>query len=335
MITSKTVKEAGISFGADLVGIGTMDRFEGAPANMDPRYIFPEAKSIIGLAFRIHRGALRGPEEGTSFGVYGSAGYANINNTHIPDTIRKLASFIEDRGYEAVPYGQGHRHTWGPTGKPARPGNPQPDVLIHVRIAGLICGLGEIGWSKIFLTPQFGPRQRLAFIFTDAELEPDPVFKGGLCDRCMLCVKDCPSQAIPGNQEQSESVTICGRTFSWGKLRETRCMIGFQAACPEKNPFLGAEMDSRNPETRRMIEDAYQRGDSPEDDDFRRQVVWHVEQNFRPSSEGNRLYHYTSAVCGASCMRTCMVHLEKQDKLQNKFKNKFRIRKPWQISYDS
>lgn len=333
MLTSAMVKEAARAARADLVGIGSMDRFEGAPPDHDPRFIFPEAKSIIGLGFRIHRGAYRGTEEGVSFGTYGSEGYANINNVHIPVTLRELASYIEDHGYEAVPYGQGHRHTWGPTGQPVRPGYPKPDVLLHLRIAGVICGLGEIGWSKIFLTPQFGPRQRLAYIFTDAELEPDPIFAGGLCDKCMRCVNECPAHAIPRDLNDREEVTIAGKQISWGRLKETRCMIGFQAASPAKNPFLGAEMDEQNPETRRLIEEAMSRGDSPEDDEFRRSVVWHIEQHFRPSSAGNYLYHYTAAVCGAHCMRTCMCHLEEQDKLENKFLHKFRTRKPWTMDW--
>ena len=49
-------------YGADLVGIAPMDRFEGAPAQMDPRYIMPEAKSMIVMGFRVMRGSLRGIE---------------------------------------------------------------------------------------------------------------------------------------------------------------------------------------------------------------------------------------------------------------------------------
>lgn len=336
MLSSKIVKEAALAMGADLVGIGSMDRFEGAPPEHDPRFIFPEAKSIIGLGFRIHRGVLRGPEEGVAFGMYGSEGYANTNNAHIPVVIRDLASFIEDRGYDAVPYNQGQRHTWGPVGRPVRPGYPKPDVLIHVRIAGVICGMGEIGWSKLFLTPKLGPRQRLAFVFTDAELDPDPIVKPGmLCDGCMQCVRDCPVHAIPKDRNDKEEVTIAGQKISWGKLKETRCFIGFQAPPPEKNPFLGPEMDSGNCETRRLIEQALAAGDSPEDDAFRMQVRSHVEQHFRPSRVGNECYHYTAAVCGASCMRSCMVHLEKRGKLTDKFHTPFRIRKPWKLEYEA
>ncbi len=333
---TRRIKEQALARGADLVGIGSMDRFEGAPPERDPRFLFPEARAIIGLGFRIHRGALRGPEEGVAFGMYGSMGYANTNNAHIPVVVRELASFIEDNGYDAVPYAQGQRHTWGPTGRPVREGYPRPDILVHARIAGVICGLGEIGWSKIFLSPKLGPRQRLAFLFTDADLVPDPMIPPGtLCDRCMRCARECPSGAIPKDPREKEEVTIAGQTLSWCKLKETRCSIGFQAASPEKNPFLDKEMDGQNPNTRRLIEQAYAAGDSPEDDAFRRWVTWQIEQTFRPSAEGNRLYHYTAAVCGAACMRACMVHLEEQGKLTDKFHTPFRIRKPWKLNYET
>lgn len=51
MLTSQIVKEAAIAAGADICGIGSMDRFDGAPKDMDPRYLFPEAKKYywIGL----------------------------------------------------------------------------------------------------------------------------------------------------------------------------------------------------------------------------------------------------------------------------------------------
>ena len=69
MLTSQMIKEAALAAGADLCGIGNMDRFEGAPPDMDPRYLFPEAKTVIGFAFRIPRGVQRGIEEGTQLSV--------------------------------------------------------------------------------------------------------------------------------------------------------------------------------------------------------------------------------------------------------------------------
>ena len=59
MPTSEQVKAYAKECGADLVGIGSMDRFEGAPKQMDPRYIFPEAKAAVVLGFPIPRGCIR------------------------------------------------------------------------------------------------------------------------------------------------------------------------------------------------------------------------------------------------------------------------------------
>ena len=38
MLTSQMIKEAALAAGADLCGIGNMERFEGAPPDMDPRH---------------------------------------------------------------------------------------------------------------------------------------------------------------------------------------------------------------------------------------------------------------------------------------------------------
>ena len=77
-MTKEEVKQLAKSLGADLVGITSMDRFDGAPKQMDPRYIMPEAKSMIVMGFRVHRGSLRGIEEGTFFSNYSAMGYGGL-----------------------------------------------------------------------------------------------------------------------------------------------------------------------------------------------------------------------------------------------------------------
>ena len=56
MLTSEMVKAAALAAGADAVGISDMSRFDSAPKEMDPRELYPEAKSIVGMLFRIPRG---------------------------------------------------------------------------------------------------------------------------------------------------------------------------------------------------------------------------------------------------------------------------------------
>ena len=312
MLDAQLVKEYAKECGADLVGIGSMDRFEGAPKQMDPRYIFPEAQAIVGLAFRLPRGFFRGIEEGTYFGLYPSMGYASVNVMHAPITLRALSCFIEDHGYEAVAYPNMYpataqnittgemKENWS---RPVSPEKPAPDVLLNFRIAAFICGMGEIGYSKMFLTPEFGPRQRFAFLFTDAPLEPDPLFEGEICDRCMMCVKDCSAKAI--SRTETDSVEVAGKKLEWGKLDLLKCSCGYTGGVKETNPFWLGDHD---PEWSKQMDGGY------------KFTKWRGIFGNNPAIEGGR-----------GCIRACMIHLEETGRIKNTFKNPFRKRKPWRL----
>ena len=319
------VKEAALEAGADVVGIGSMDRFEGAPMEFDPRHIFPEARAIVGLGFRIHRGLLRGIEEGTFFAAYPSLGYANVNDVHAPLALRELGSFIEDLGYEAMLYSNTSVRLGTNVGRPVGPGLPPPDVFLHFRIAAFICGMGEIGYSKVFLTPRFGPRQRFAFVLTDAPLEADPLYAGpGLCDRCLLCARDCPVGAI--SPRETVKVTVAGRELEWGRLDTDRCWVGWQAASPEYNPFLGEELAEF---VRRMTA-----GPGAEEGGAAawREVGQRLGRELSYIRNAMESFHHPAAICGGrGCMRACMIHLEESGVVANRFQAPFRRRKPWKL----
>ena len=81
-MTVAELKDFALRVGADDIGIGNLTRFEGAPAEMDPRNIYPGAKSLIGLVFRIPRGYIRGIEQGTNFYQYPSLGIWRYQRGH-------------------------------------------------------------------------------------------------------------------------------------------------------------------------------------------------------------------------------------------------------------
>lgn len=323
MLTSEEVKRVAKECGADIVGIGSMDRFEGAPPQCDPRFIFPEAQSIVGLGFRIHRGLLRGIEEGTYFAGYPAMGYASINDVYAPLVLREVGNFIEDHGYEAVLYQNTSVRLGCGMGRAVGPGKPRPDVFLHFRIAAVICGMGEIGYSKLVLTPEFGPRQRFAFILTDAPLEPDPLFKGGLCDRCMLCVKECPAGAISGTE--TVKVTVAGKELEWGKLDERKCAAVYQAGTPEYSPFMPEEVAL-------VIRDLVAAGEGETPASCPADLWGYLREHFPYIRRAWESYHHPAALCGArGCIRACMIHLERQGKVKNVFQGPFRKRRPWRL----
>ena len=64
---SAEVKALARSLGADLVGIAPIERFAALPGSSHPQTYAPNTRTVIAVAHRIMRGALRGIEEGTSF----------------------------------------------------------------------------------------------------------------------------------------------------------------------------------------------------------------------------------------------------------------------------
>lgn len=65
------------------------------------------------------------------------------------------------------------------------------------KVAANLAGLGWIGKSCLLVTPEYGPRVRLATVLTDAPLEANKPM-GNRCGDCRRCVDVCPVKAITG-----------------------------------------------------------------------------------------------------------------------------------------
>lgn len=313
---ARLVKLKALEFGADAVGIGSIDRWKSAPIQMDPKQIMPECKSIIGMVFRVERGSLRGIEEGTYFSNYSSMGYGGITYLYMPMTVINTSKFIEDQGFEAIP--MGHQSDWRGIdnegfahrnySRPVAPGKAQPDIMVQLRIAAYLCGLGEIGFSKMFISPQFGPRCRVGIIMTDLELEQDPIYDGPqLCNKCMACVRACPGKCFP--EDRTVKVNLAGHNVEWSDLDMAKCGYSFTGG-------VKTDKEQENP---------YNEGDP-----YSKPGEWSPFYN-----KPRNLYNTGQAVCGArGCTRACMISLEARGVLQNSFRQKFRRRPQWAVNWD-
>jgi epoxyqueuosine reductase len=94
----------------------------------------------------------------------------------------KIADWLREQGYAA------------------HAGHPLGGMALYPPMAQA-AGLGWRGISGLIITPDFGPRVRLAAVFTD--IENLPVYEGNehawvldFCESCKRCVRDCPPDAF-------------------------------------------------------------------------------------------------------------------------------------------
>lgn len=357
MLRSKMIKEAALASGADKCGIAPMSRFDGAPDDMNPQFLFPEAKSCIGFAFRIPRGVQRGIKEGTQFYQYPSMAYGGINEIFAPSVLYQVGKVIEDAGYESFVYrNTGARGSVSDMdGSPGNTISPEeqievnegsknatphhrnvqftratrdinvaPDLQFQFRLAAVACGLGEIGWSKMLLTPEFGPLQRVAFIFTDAELEYDDMYDGKpLCRKCGACVRECPGGCIPPiNSGKTITVNLDGKICEWGDIDMWRCYAFYTHAGKYFNPFVPKEVweANENGDLDLMV------GKKSIANEVEVTKIYKSLSKYFPSWVG-----YNMAKCGG-CIRACVSMLEKKGGcMETRFKEPLRTKKAWRL----
>ncbi len=328
------IREFALSRGLDLFGVASMERFRGAPERMHPESIFPGARSVIVVGRRIVRGGWRGIEEGTYWPNYSYFDYSGLLNTFfLQMPLYETACFIEDSGYEAVPLYSGITVEGPPETGPLRKGGIAPEVNLAIRIAGVAAGIGEIGWSKIFLTRRFGPRQRLAAILTDLKLEPDPLVEpNSICKLDMACVRGCPG-AIPHIREKKfVEIKIEDKTYRWADVDMGRCTLAYHGGDPRVSPFISKALPgySFDANKQRVTEETAYKFCWPMSTGEWRKSSEHPSGYIIPGHAYIQKWGEGALGIEGSrgCMRSCFDYLEKCTGIEQVFENGPFIRRP-------
>ncbi len=299
MINSEIIKNKAKEFGADVVGIGDINLFEGTHPQRDPRNILPAAKCVIGCGFRVPRALYQTMNSKTQFFNYTQLGVKYIDEEFSEIFLLKMGALIEDEGYDACLQRnvsnlriKGDKTT-NPElidtyelvhAEPVEDGKPAPDIIMDFGRSAEICGLGSVSVKGSVITPEFGPFVRFVFIVTDAPLECDSPFENNLCDKCGECARACPGNAI--NMERG--------------LDTWQCAVYYRGA-HKSNPFMKEDFLSGHPEREAIING--KKRFNPES-----ARTLYPELDFLPSRQSG----YIPCLCGKKCDLACYEHLKEK-----------------------
>ncbi|MFC1900683.1 hypothetical protein ACFLYN_03720 [Chloroflexota bacterium] len=190
-ITSSSIKKLAKEFGADLVGIASVDRFKGAPKGHGPNDLLPAAKSVIVTAIRIPDPVVEYDEyhvlqeempKDVAASAYMEGFYMLMGHYSIDSLVNTMAVKLANR----IEIETGKRALPTPNTINTGLGRGVQGVLFGLfshRHAATRAGLGEFGFNGLVLTPEFGPRQRFVSVITELELEPDTLITEKICMR--------------------------------------------------------------------------------------------------------------------------------------------------------
>ena len=201
---TEEIKRFALNQGIDLVGIASTDRLnELTPEGYNrPVELLNECQSSIVVAIRWCDTLVDGlPEIRAMY-----SRMMIMMNNELDTSLRRISHFLTEKGFLALPV-----HASDPYDLSELRG-----VLSH-KHAAVQAGLGEFGLSNLLLTPQFGPRQRLAQVLTDAKLVPDKPLKLNLCENTLnecgfACINICPKNYIPNEYKGDREIM---KTVVW------------------------------------------------------------------------------------------------------------------------
>lgn len=198
--------------GASLVGISSMERFDGAPKGHHPRDFLKEARAVVTFGVALLQRALRWEEHLRDSKLvlpehrknllqnyfYWQTGYVMVNDL-LDRLALGLSNLLEGQGYLSLFFPATYASD---VEELTRRAIPSGWGLFSQRHAAVMAGLGEFGLNNLVVTPQHGPRIRFNSVITEAELMPSPLLKEKAClgEGCSICVQNCPG-AISVRQE--------------------------------------------------------------------------------------------------------------------------------------
>jgi epoxyqueuosine reductase len=208
----------------ELIGVASVEKSTSKELKDRATLLLRNAKSAVVLGKEIYKEivSLLGPSKEAGEAERGEllGAHTDYLNGRLNRAVHELASFFKQEGYRSLPL-----PAVGPTDQRFL------TSLFSFKHVAQLAGLGTIGRHSLLITPEFGPRVRLACLLTEASLEASQLTYKDYCIDCDACIRECPAQALQ-TPEQGEGYSInkfACRTYRQAGLTCGVCM----KACDE------------------------------------------------------------------------------------------------------
>lgn len=190
------IQEMKSKLGVELIGVASIETSASKELKDRATSFLPGVKSVIVVGKEIYKEVLTLSEPFKEVGGTGRGEllgpHCDYLNGRLTRAVYDLSDLFRKEGYRSLPLA---------TGSPVD--QRTLSALFSYKHAAQLAGLGTIGRHSLLITPQYGPRVRLACLLTEAALEPSALKKRDYCVDCDLCIRECPVKAleIPGRGE--------------------------------------------------------------------------------------------------------------------------------------
>lgn len=197
---SADLKRAGRFLGADLIGVCEYDErwvythnYSRQKLTDKPMDLPDDLPNVVVIANEMHHQTIETVPSALSGAATGQGYSKDII------AVLSLTQYIRNLGYRAVA--------------------SLNDTALSIPLA-IQAGLGQYGRHGLLITPEFGPRVRIAKIFTDLPLAFDEPIDFGVtefCNICRRCSDGCPVKAIPADEpsEQRHGISNLKGVKKW------------------------------------------------------------------------------------------------------------------------
>lgn len=220
-----TLQELISELDVDAVGVASLTEWKETKLEEDALHLLPEAKSVVVFAMEISPEVLDLSTHSRIVGAPSMNDLLNAETNYINSQLNEaafdFAKSCRSIGLKAL--------TLPAADCPMD--NRFLDAVFSYRHAGQAAGLGKIGWHSLLITPDFGPKVRIAVCLTQAELEPTKTEFTLRCESCGICLDNCPARAlaIPESDRQYTFNKFVCNTYRSASGGCIECM----RVCPE------------------------------------------------------------------------------------------------------